>query len=178
MAKDWSTASRLAAIDEPVKFLTGARSGVMGADEFRMLNVPRCFVRFTDEIPHTGGVTSGSAYTAANVVQDSDNMTHGGTATPFIYCNTPGVYAVGGLSAWSGGGVAQVWTRICINNNASTLVSSNTDARDAATFGIHLPVGGLWIANKGDNLSLLQFSNINVNVDNQYLAVAMISSMG
>lgn len=161
---------------DPSRFYPSMRGGVIDAVTGRILDTPRAYVHLSNEVPHTAGAVSDATYVAGGVAFDNDGMAK---ASPFITCVTPGWYEVSAFVGWAGGGgVAKIWTRIPINSNLSNTVSQATENRDQTVWGVHLPLGGPWLAQTGDKISLSLYSDVAVNVTDMFLAAILRAPVG
>ena len=104
--------------------LHGARGGVMGGNEYRVLNMPRAHVwRNAALNANVGNIRIASFDRTA---YDTDSMVDQTNFPTRITCKTPGIYAVTGCAIYDAVLNDQLWTRIVYNNNSAQRVASDT----------------------------------------------------
>lgn len=88
-------------LDEPVKFLTGARNNHVEADTYRALNVPRFSIYRAAAFAATIPVSTATAVPWDTVLYDPDGMWASATPT-VITCRTAGLYEFSFGFYWDG----------------------------------------------------------------------------
>lgn len=169
--------------DKTKNLLHSIRGGVMGGNEYRVHNMPRCKIYTAAAIPLAAPFNAEVAWlgtAAQSVVWDTDSMA---VASPYITIKTPGIYQVSGYGLFSGGGVANIGIEMALikNSNTSNIMAIASVKGDPQTWGTYVTPSAPELLIAGDRISMYLSVTANINFTgapvNPWISAVMLSTL-